>query len=127
MSGISITAIRSVGTGRQFLILAGGTRPDLPSISVKVIYIDFDSSCQLKTHKREAFGSQAVAFIEVAVVPSNPFEGAPGVVGYSIQPTTKWYPSRRCCSVGVIVGGVDVSVVVEILLLVKVRFHAYHI
>ncbi|KAI6765836.1 hypothetical protein HG530_006906 [Fusarium avenaceum] len=72
---------------------------------MQIVKVNF-SSLDVDAHEAEALRCQAIARVQVALVPLLAGESSPGIVGHGVQAISKWYTARGWCTVGMVVGRV---------------------
>lgn len=82
---------------------------------MQIVKVNF-SSLDVDAHEAEALRCQAIARVQVALVPLLAGESSPGIVGHGVQAISKWYTARGWCTVRMVVGRVYVRVKVEVFL-----------
>jgi hypothetical protein len=88
----------------------------LPSIAVKVVQINLDARGNRDAHVRETLGREAIARVQVALVPLDLLEGRPRIIGDSVQTRTKGHASGSGRTMRVVIRLINVGVEVEVLL-----------
>lgn len=83
---------------------------------MQVIQIDLDPVGDSQTHVGEALGREAVAGVEVALVPLDALQAGPGVVGDGVEAAAEGDAAGGAGAVGIGQGRVEGGMVVEVFL-----------